>query len=235
MEVIDKIDVQLDLTPVVLGVENFESIVNLRRITFANLKHKDNYVVEDDESRFILDHLGEFGASIGFFHEGELIAYTAISYDIISCNSFDEYKLLIGNNKPINQFGAFAATVIHPDFQGKGIHAKAIHYRLLLAKKKQVKYLTASISPHNKESLNNIINAGGEIRFLNCFSDSRKRFLLILDVNKTDSENSFTEVYVPLRKISLHDKILNEGYYGNNIIKTGFDSYVSYVKDKPTI
>jgi hypothetical protein len=140
--------------------------------------------------------------------------------------------MIIDSNESIGTFGALAATLVHPNFQGLGIQARAIELRLELARKKGILDLGVTVSPHNKRSLYNIIKAGGEIRRMVSFEDGRTRFLLNLNVGKKKESNSITEVYVPLSKIALHNQFLNKGYHGNNIIKTGFDSYVSYVKNR---
>ena len=67
-----------------LDMEDYEAVVALRDVVLNNLADPDMYVREDDEEMFVRGHLNMFGESLGFFDGDDLVAYLALTTDLVA-------------------------------------------------------------------------------------------------------------------------------------------------------
>lgn len=211
-----------------LSLPDANAVIELRHQVLNKLEHQDNYVMEDDERKFVEDHLGRVGVSFGFYIDECLVAYTALTSDLRAAGSEYEYKSLM-NGRKSEKWGALAATLVSYEYRGRGIQREAIRLRLERAKRCGIAHLGATVSPYNQASLSNLLSNGGGIQGMETYDDGRTRFLIAFACyQQTSFDGAPEQMIVPCHNLGLHKRLLAERYIGKRIIKTGIDSYISY-------
>ena len=66
-----------------LEVEDYDAVMSLRQAVLSSLPDPDFYVREDDEHMFVRGHLDVFGESVGYFDRDDLVAYLALTTDLV--------------------------------------------------------------------------------------------------------------------------------------------------------
>ncbi|WP_020407972.1 GNAT family N-acetyltransferase [Hahella ganghwensis] len=213
-----------------LGLSDANAVIALRHQALKELEHHDNYVMEDDERKFVEDHLGSAGVSFGFYDNGCLVAYTALTLDLCAADTEYEYEHLI-NRDGTEKWGALAATLVVPEYRRRGIQHAAIKLRLDYAKRCGTERLGVTVSPYNQASLSNLLSNGGSIQGIETYDDGRTRFLIAFECRQKSVSFGIPEqVIVPCHNVNLHRRLLAENYIGKRIINTGVDSYITYAR-----
>ena len=74
-----------------LEVEDYDAVMSLRQAVLGSLPDPDFYVREDDEQMFVRGHLDVFGESVGYFDGDDLVAYLALTTDLVSSGEDIEF------------------------------------------------------------------------------------------------------------------------------------------------
>ena len=74
-----------------LDQEDYDAVSALRDAVLGSLPDSDFYVREDDEEMFVRGHLNVFGESLGFFDGDDLVAYLALTTDLVASGEDIEF------------------------------------------------------------------------------------------------------------------------------------------------
>jgi GNAT superfamily N-acetyltransferase len=161
-----------------LDMEDFEAVVALRDVVLDNLADPDNYVREDDEEMFVRGHLNVFGESLGYFDGDDLVAYLALTTDLVASGEDVEFAACTPTSNDV----VFAAAMVLPSYQGRSLHRAGITRHLAIAEKLGAHRGFAQISPRNHRSLRNYFSHGFRCTQAVTYPDGRRRLLLERDL-----------------------------------------------------
>src|SRR4029450_13763204 len=97
-----------------LELEDYDAVMALRQAVLSSLPDPDFYVREDDEHMFVRGHLDVFGESVGYFDGDKLVAYLALTTDLVSSGEDVEFAACA----PTLDDAVFAAAIVHSDYLG---------------------------------------------------------------------------------------------------------------------
>jgi GNAT superfamily N-acetyltransferase len=161
-----------------LDMEDYEAVVALRDDVLDNLQHPDNYVREDDEEMFVRGHLNVFGESLGYFDGDDLVAYLALTKDLVASGEDIEFAACTPTSNDV----VFAAAMVLPSYQGRSLHRDGITRHIAIAEALGAHRGFAQISPRNHRSLRNYFSHGFRCTQAVTYPDGRRRLLLERDL-----------------------------------------------------
>ena len=161
-----------------LDMEDYEAVVALRDVVLTNLPDPDMYVREDDEEMFVRGHLNGFGESLGYFDGENLVAYLALTTDLVASREDVEFE----SCTPTSNDVVFAAAMVLPSYQGRSLHRAGITRHIAIAEKLGSHRGFAQISPRNHRSLRNYFSHGFRCTQAVTYPDGRRRLLLERDL-----------------------------------------------------
>lgn len=161
-----------------LDMEDYQAVVALRDVVLNNLQDPDNYVREDDEEMFVRGHLNEFGESLGYFDGEQLVAYLALTTDLVASREDVEFEACTPTSNDV----VFAAAMVLPSYQGRSLHRAGITRHIAIAEKLGAHRGFAQISPRNHRSLRNYFSHGFRCTQAVTYPDGRRRLLLERDL-----------------------------------------------------
>jgi hypothetical protein len=160
-----------------LEVEDYEAVMALRRTVLDTLPDPDFYVREDDEHTFVRGHLGVFGESIGYFDGDDLVAYLALTTNMVASGEDVEFAECV----PTSDDVAFAAAMVAPEYRGRAIHRAGIRIHVAVAEAIGAQRGMAQISARNHRSLRSYLSEGFRCTRAVEYPDGRRRLLLERD------------------------------------------------------
>ena len=91
-----------------LEPQDYDAVLALRNAVLNSLPDPDMYVREDDEEMFVRGHLNIFGESLGFFDGDDLVAYLALTTDLVASREDVEFAACAPTSKDV----IFAAAMV---------------------------------------------------------------------------------------------------------------------------
>jgi GNAT superfamily N-acetyltransferase len=161
-----------------LDMEDYGAVVALRDVVLDNLPDPDMYVREDDEEMFVRGHLNVFGESLGYFDGDDLVAYLALTKDLVASGEDVEFAACTPTSSDV----VFAAAMVLPTHQGRSLHRAGITRHIAIAEKLGARRGFAQISPRNHRSLRNYFSHGFRCTQAVTYPDGRRRLLLERDL-----------------------------------------------------
>ena len=161
-----------------LEQEDYEAVRALRDAVLSSLPDPDMYVREDDEEMFIRGHLNVFGESLGFFDGDDLVAYLALTTDLVASGEDVEFEACTPTSNDV----VFAAAMVLPSYQGRSLHRAGILSHIAVAEQLGAHRGFAQISARNHRSLRNYFSHGFRCTRAVTYPDGRRRLLLERDL-----------------------------------------------------
>ena len=161
-----------------LEQDDYEAVRALRDAVLSSLPDPDMYVREDDEEMFVRGHLNAFGESIGFFDGDDLVAYLALTTDLVASGEDVEFEACTPTSNDV----VFAAAMVLPSHQGRSLHRAGILSHIAVAEQLGAHRGFAQISARNHRSLRNYFSHGFRCTRAVTYPDGRRRLLLERDL-----------------------------------------------------
>jgi GNAT superfamily N-acetyltransferase len=158
--------------------DDYDAVMALRQAVLSRLPDPDFYVREDDEEMFVRGHLDVFGESVGFFDGDDLVAYLALTTDLVSSGEDIEFSACAPTSNDV----VFAAAMVRSDYQGRSLHRAGIRRHIAVAEELGTHRGFAQISPRNHRSLRNYFSHGFRCTQAVTYPDGRRRLLLECDL-----------------------------------------------------
>ena len=167
-----------------LEPDDYDAVMALRQAVLTSLPDPDFYVREDDEEMFVRGHLDVFGESLGFFDGDDLVAYLALTTDLVSSGEDIEFAACA----PTLDDAVFAAHMVLPEYRGRSLQRAGIRRHIAAAQELGAHRGLAQISPRNHGSLRSFFSEGFRCTRAVDYPDGRRRLLLERDlVGGTDT------------------------------------------------
>jgi GNAT superfamily N-acetyltransferase len=161
-----------------LESDDYDAVVALRQAVLGSLPDPDFYVREDDEELFVRGHLSVFGESVGFYERDDLVAYFALTTDVVSSGEDLEFAACAPSLDDV----VFAAGMVFPDYRGRSLHRAGIRRRIAIAQDLGARRGLAQVSPRNRASLRSLFSEGFRCTRAVDYPDGRRRLLLERDL-----------------------------------------------------
>ena len=161
-----------------LESDHYDAVMALREAVLGSLPDPDFYVCEDNEEIFVRGHLDAFGESLGFYDGDDLVAYLALTTDLVSSGEDIEFAAC----EPTLDDVVFAAAMVLPAYQGRSLHRAGIRRHIAVAQELGAHRGLAQISPRNHRSLRSYFAEGFRCTRAVDYPDGRRRLLLERDL-----------------------------------------------------
>jgi GNAT superfamily N-acetyltransferase len=161
-----------------LEVEDYDAVMALRQAVLSSLPDPDFYVREDDEHMFVRGHLDVFGESVGYFDGDELVAYLALTKDLMASGEDVEFAACAPTFNDV----VFAAAMVLPEYRGRSLHRAGIRLHVAIAQALGAHRGMAQISARNHRSLRSYFSEGFRCTQAVEYPDGRRRLLLERDL-----------------------------------------------------
>lgn len=202
-----------ELTP-----DDAPAIVALREQVLANLAHPDDYVREVDEHAFVQGHLGSFGVSYGYEHDGVLAAYCALTTDLRASGEDLEFEACSPSSGDV----VLAAAMVLPQYRGRSLHRDAIHLRLRHAESSGARRALVQVSPQNLRSLRSLFVESFRCIAIATYADGRSRMLLAREVGAASVPEPIQDVtLVDLDDLDRLHAETRAGRQGHDVLRSG--------------
>jgi len=214
-----------------LGRNDLRAVATLRDEILSHLPHPADYIAHVDEDGFLESHVGAAGLCIGIEAHGRLGGFSLLTLDVRNAHLDPELVAAIarhnGGNQSFDRTCVLAATMLHPDFRGKGLHREAIGLRLKIALERGRSKGFAMSSPWNTASLCNLLRMGARIRDLLSFADGRLRYLAIVTMRQQQAPTSGQPpVLVRIPDCAAQRVLFEAGYVGERIVAKGEELFL---------
>jgi GNAT superfamily N-acetyltransferase len=167
-----------------LEPDDYDAVMALRQAVLSSLPDPDFYVREDDEHMFVRGHLELFGESLGYYDGDDLVAYLALTTDLVSSGEDIEFAACAPTLDDI----VFAAAMVLPEYRGRSLHRAGIRHHIAIAQELGAHRGLVQISPRNHRSLRSYFSEGFRCTRAVDYPDGRRRLLLERDlVGGTDT------------------------------------------------
>jgi hypothetical protein len=219
-----------------LGRDDFAAVMALRSEVISRLPNPDLYVREKNEASFVMSQLGESSLCYGIETDARLIGYTVLTMDIEGADLEPEFGRAIVDRaaavrEPLQQWGLFAVTMVHPDFRSQRLHDLAIDTRLAAARAHGKRRLMAMVPTTNVPSLCNLTRKGFQIDGVLDFADGRVRFLLsraLVPEACMEPGEVFDEI--PLNDIAEHRRLIADQFTGSEVVVRGEQAFLRWAR-----
>lgn len=218
-----EIDTQYEIK--FLNKGHLDEILCLQDIIVKNLSDPSSYYVEPVQ--FFRKQLAIENASIGFFQNGQLIAY-----DLASFPSIDEENLGtdIGlEPEAFLQFAQLGPGAVHPNHRKRGLLSKIAVEHPKVMEEMGYRYLCFTASPTNYPTIKAFMDNGFLIKQLKLKFNKVFRYIFYRDLKKKFNQPQYS-VRIPNKDLETQKFMINLGFYGYGVIKSdsGFDLIFGY-------
>jgi hypothetical protein len=157
-----------------LDPDDYDAVMALREAVLGSLPDPDFYVREDNEKMFVRGHLNVFGESLGYFDGDDLVAYLALTTDLVSSGEDVEFA----SCAPTLDDVVFAAAMVLPEYRGRSLHRDGIRRHIAISHELGAHRGLVQISPRNHRSLRSYFSEGFRCTRAVDYPDGRRRLLL---------------------------------------------------------
>lgn len=201
-----------------LEAEDYDAVIALRDVVLRTLPDPDMYVREDDEETFVRGHLNEFGESLGYFDGDKLVAYLALTHDLVASGEDIEFAAC----EPTSNDVVFAAAMVLPAYQGRSLHRAGINRHIAIAENRGAHRGFAQISPRNHRSLRNYLSHGFRCTRAVTYPDGRRRLLVERDLRGDVNTALIDDVaLVDMNDFSGISRALTDTRAGHRLLPSG--------------
>jgi len=189
-----------------------DAVIALRRQVVAGLADDDWYVLEPD--RFVRNHLGGRGETVGLFEAGRLVAYAMLGLPS-GDGPADPMAAALG--LPPGEQGAvahLASTMVLPEWRGRGLHNWLIRRRLARCAALDRPAVLSMVSPRNVASWHNLMRHGLVVRAIAPLEGDRPRYLMHRDLRRDEVHDPGTAQAIALDDLDRQRALLGDGYCG---------------------
>jgi hypothetical protein len=147
----------------------------------ANTDTPPGLVRPDDLAHFVAN-IQEQGRILGcFVNNDEMVAYGILGLDPAS--NIKLIKLLGFHEEDLANFASLDGAAALAPWRGNRLHREAIQARLGIAREQQRRYIGATVSPENINSLRGLLEAGFCIRNFASLYGGLARLVMLLDLD----------------------------------------------------
>ena len=201
-----------------LEPDDYDAVVALREAVLSSLPDPDYYVREDNEEMFVRGHLNVFGECVGYYDGDDLVAYLALTTDLVSSGEDVEFAACA----PIPDDVVLAAAMVRPDYRGRSLHRAGIRRHIAVAQELGARRGLAQISPRNHRSLRSYFAEGFRCTRAVDYPDGRRRLLLERDlVGGTDTALIDDIALVDVNDFSGIRRELTDARAGHRLLPVG--------------
>ncbi|PWW02933.1 putative GNAT superfamily acetyltransferase [Paenibacillus cellulosilyticus] len=143
-----------------LNETDVQDIYALMLDVLSRLPSQDLFAMYDEA--FITYHLNEHGEIYGAYVNGNLVAYSVISYPDKSDNLGPEFGVPV---EELSHVAVLDSTVVHESVRGMGLQRYFHRLREERARKRGCLYLYSTVHPDNLPSVRNLDEAGLTLQF----------------------------------------------------------------------
>lgn len=199
------------------------------------IQHKAKEVLEDistlqslskEEFSYILEGNGLI---IGAYVKEKLIAFRALLIPPIDDQHLG-YPLGLANEleKIIYQ----EISVVHPAYRGNQLQQKLAYLimRELEKTPHAFRYVCATVAPRNIPSLKDKFHQGMVVGALKKMYAGKIRYIFVKDLRKTEKQHWIETKVLPISEIGVQQQLLAEGWFGVQLIQSGYQYSVKYGK-----
>lgn len=127
--------------------------------------------------RFLADHLGARGRSLGVFAHDELVAYGSLTRP--AADDLDNYAVDVGwTTGRAGRVALLSAAMVHPSHRVQGLHRTLIAHRIQLARDLGVPELLVRAAPANAVSRRTLLSHGFAVAWLGVQREGSLRHVL---------------------------------------------------------
>jgi len=181
--------------------------------------------------RFLADHLGARGRSVGVFEQERLVAYGSLTRP--AAEDLDNYAVDLG--WPPGRAGGVAllsAAMVHPSQRGQGLHRALIAHRIELARDLGAPELLVRAAPANAVSRRTLLSHGFAVAWLGVQREGSLRHILWRPIEgpawtpPPSGEPAFS--WVAAEDLAEQQRLLSQGWIG---VRMGAaDSAIGFVR-----
>ncbi len=183
--------------------------------------------------RFLADHLGTRGQSLGVFSQDDLVAYGSVTRP--TADDLDNYAGDLGwHPERAGRVALLSAAMVHPSCRAKGLHRTLIDRRIELARSLGAPELLVRAAPANAVSRRTLLSHGFVVVWLGVQREGSLRHVFWRPIegpawveSKAD-ESAFS--WAAGDDLATQQQLLNEGQVGVRM-RDG-DSAVAFVQVK---
>jgi GNAT superfamily N-acetyltransferase len=157
-----------------LDPDDYDAVMALREAVLGSLPDPDFYVREDNEEMFVRGHLNVFGECLGYYDGDDLVAYLALTTDLVSSGEDVEFA----SCEPTLDDVVFAAAMVLPNYRGRSLHRAGIRRHIAISQELGAHRGLVQISPRNHRSLRSYFSEGFRCTRAVDYPDGRRRLLL---------------------------------------------------------
>jgi GNAT superfamily N-acetyltransferase len=161
-----------------LEADDYDAVMTLREAVLSSLPDHDFYVREDNEEMYVRGHLDVFGECVGYFDGDDLVAYLALTTDLVSSGEDIEFAACAPDPNDV----VFAAAMVLPEYRGRSLHRAGIRHHIAIAQELGAHRGLVQISPRNHRSLRSYFSEGFRCTRAVDYPDDRRRLLLERDL-----------------------------------------------------
>ncbi|WP_414627739.1 N-acetyltransferase family protein [Alkalihalophilus pseudofirmus] len=198
--------------------EDLNVILEVQQVVLDTLENKEHLQpLSEEEFKAILR--GD-GLILGVFVKGSLTAFRALWFP-----GDDEENLGrdLGlspseQRKVVHQ----EISIVHPDYRGNGLQKRlaALVMRELAERTSEYEYVCCTVHPFNIPSLKDKLAQGMRIVKLKEKYAGHLRYILLKKLSVEMMVDNDTKKIVPLDDIVEQNRLLNEGYYGTELVES---------------
>jgi hypothetical protein len=183
----------------------------------ANADTPPGLVRPDDLAHFSAN-IQEQGRILGcFVNDDEMVAYGILGLDPAS--NIKLIKLLGLREEDLSNFASLDGAAALAPWRGNRLHREAIQARLAMAREQRRRYIAATVSPENINSLRGLLAAGFCIKNFAFLYGGLARLVMLLDLDACPSSWTLCEAVVASDHAG-HLAALAKGWLGYGLNET---------------
>lgn len=167
--------------------------------------------------RFLADHLGTRGQSLGVFAHDELVAYGSLTRP--AADDLDNYAVDVGwTPERARRVALLSAAMVHPSHRVQGLHRTLIASRIQLARDLGVPELLVRAAPANAVSRRTLLSHGFAVAWLGVQREGSLRHVLWRPIERpawSPPASGETEIaWVAADDLAEQQRLLGAGWIG---------------------
>ncbi|OLS38769.1 N-acetyltransferase [Alkalihalophilus pseudofirmus] len=201
-----------------LTLKDMSAILEVQQIVLSTLENKERLQpLSEKEFTVILE--GD-GVILGVFVKGSLTAFRALWFPGDDEENLGRDLGLSSSEqrKVVHQ----EISIVHPDYRGNGLQKRlaALVMNELAERTSEYEYVCCTVHPFNIPSLKDKLAQGMRIVKLKEKYAGHLRYILLKKLSVEMMVDNDTKKIVPLDDIVEQNRLLNEGYYGTELVES---------------
>ncbi len=156
---------------------DLSALLELNRAVVAALADPGLFRLFGGADRFLADHLGARGRSLGVFAQDDLVGYGSLTRP--APDDLDNYAVDLGwPPERAGRVALLSAAMVHPTHRVLGLHRELIAGRMALARELGVQELLVRAAPANAVSRRTLLSHGFAVAWLGVQREGSLRHVL---------------------------------------------------------